>query len=100
MASGDNYSVFNNPYSARVKAMDKCFGEFIQFLKNSGLYDDSIVILTSDHGDSLGERGRWGHAYNVVPEVVRIPLIIHRPANLQSLTFDPDSPAFLTDITP
>lgn len=98
--AGENYPGFNNAYASRVKAMDKCFGEFIQFLKNNGLYDNSILVLTSDHGDSLGERGRWGHAYNVVPEVARVPLIIHLPPVMRDLSFDAAAPSFLIDITP
>ena len=97
---GESYPGFDAPYASRVKAMDKCFGEFIQFLKSSGLYDDSVIILTADHGDSLGERGLWGHAYNVVPEVVRIPLIIHLPTAMRSLAFDAAAPTSLIDITP
>jgi arylsulfatase A-like enzyme len=97
---GETYPGFDAPYASRVKAMDKCFGEFIQFLKSSGLYDNTIMILTSDHGDSLGERGRWGHAYHVTPEVARIPLIIHLPVAMRLLPFDQGPPAFLIDITP
>ncbi|HEY6249023.1 MAG TPA: sulfatase-like hydrolase/transferase [Candidatus Angelobacter sp.] len=97
---GENYPGFDAPYASRIRAMDKCFSAFIEFLKGSGLYENSIVILTADHGDSLGERGLWGHAYNVVPEVVRVPLIIHLPEPMRSLSFDPAAPIFLTDITP
>jgi len=97
---GESYPGFDAPYASRVKAMDKCFGEFIEFLKSSGLYDNSIVILTSDHGDSLGERGLWGHAYNVVAETVRVPLIVHLPPAMRSLSLDQNAPVFLTDITP
>ncbi|HLW55110.1 MAG TPA: sulfatase-like hydrolase/transferase [Candidatus Angelobacter sp.] len=97
---GGSYPGFEAAYASRVRRVDKCFGEFIQFLKSSGLYDSSIVILTADHGDSLGEKGRWGHAYNVVPEVARIPLIMHLPAGLQPPYVDQADPAFLTDITP
>ena len=98
--AGESYPGFDAPYASRVKALDKCFRAFIDFLKSSGLYENSIVILTSDHGDSLGEHGLWGHAYNVVPEVVRVPLIVHLPASMQSLSMDQAAPAFLTDITP
>lgn len=97
---GESYAGFDAPYASRIKALDKCFAAFIDFLKSSGLYENSIVILTSDHGDSLGEHGLWGHAYNVTPEVVRVPLIIHLPGSMQSLSIDQATPAFLTDITP
>jgi len=97
---GESYPGFYAPYASRVKGIDRCFGEFIQFLKNSGLYDNTIIILTADHGDSLGEQGQWGHAYHIAPELVRIPLIIHLPTAMKALSFDPTAPAFLTDITP
>lgn len=99
--AGESYPGFDAPYASRLKKLDACFGEFVRFLKAKGLYDNSIVILTSDHGDSLGEGGRWGHAYTLFPEIVRIPLLIHLPARLaESLSINPQGLAFLTDITP
>jgi hypothetical protein len=96
-----SYDGFYAPYSSRVERMDACFGEFIQFLKKQHLYDESVIVLTSDHGDSLGEEGHWGHAYTINPEVLRIPLIVHLPAQIRSkVTFDLKSLAFSADITP
>jgi hypothetical protein len=96
-----SYDGFYAPYSSRVERLDACFGEFIQFLKKRHLYDESIIVLTSDHGDSLGEDGHWGHAYTIYPEVLRIPLIVHLPAQLRGhVTYDPKSLAFSADITP
>jgi arylsulfatase A-like enzyme len=98
---GESYPGFHAPYATRVKDVDRCFGAFIAALKAEGLYDDSIVILTSDHGESLGEEGRWGHAYTMYPEIVRIPLIVHLPPAMRAgLTWDTRAVAFLTDITP
>jgi hypothetical protein len=92
---------FYRPYAARLKRLDACFGLFIQYLKDQGLYENSIVVLTSDHGDSLGDEGRWGHAYTVFPEVIRVPLIMHVPASiLGNLQTDTETVAFTTDITP
>jgi arylsulfatase A-like enzyme len=96
-----NYGRFYAPYASRVARMDACFGEFVQFLKSRGLYDQSLVILTSDHGDALGEDGRWGHAYTIFPEVVEIPLLVHLPRTLARKTaFDTKAVAFSADITP
>jgi hypothetical protein len=92
---------FQVPAAEAIQRMDRCFGGFVDFLKREGLYDDSIVILTSDHGDSLGEASRWGHAYTLVPEVIRTPLLIHLPAALRDrFTASVDDVAFSTDITP
>ena len=101
VAGGEEFPGFWAPYASRVKYMDACLGEFVAYLKARGLYDNSVVILTSDHGDALGEDGRWGHSYWVYPEIMKIPLIVHLPPRLQSrLTWDAKSVAFSTDITP
>ena len=95
------YDGFHAPYAARVRRFDGCFGGFIDDLKARGLYDQSIIVLTSDHGDSLGEEGRFGHAYTIYPEVLQVPLVVHVPPALRQ-RFDsaPDALAFTTDITP
>ena len=96
-----DYSGFNASYASRVRRMDACFGEFVDDLKARGLYEESIIILTADHGDSLGEEGRMGHAYTIFPEVIQVPLLMHLPEALRS-TFSakPSAIAFTSDITP
>ncbi len=95
------YPGFDAAHASRLKRLDGCFGGFIDDLKARHLYDDSVVILTSDHGDSLGEEGRWGHAYTLFPEVLQVPLIVHLPEQLRE-RFDTDlsEPSFTADLTP
>jgi membrane-anchored protein YejM (alkaline phosphatase superfamily) len=84
-----------------LRRMDAAFGEFVEFLRQRGLYDNSIIILTADHGDSYGEFGRWGHSDFLFPEVIRIPLIVHLPQPMREhFVWDAKQPAFTTDITP
>jgi hypothetical protein len=84
-----------------IRLMDRAFGEFVHFLKDRGLYDNSIIVLTSDQGDAYGEFGRYGHSDFLVPEVVRIPLIIHLPPRLrEKVAWDPEQIAFTLDLTP
>ncbi|MBL8138412.1 MAG: sulfatase-like hydrolase/transferase [Acidobacteria bacterium] len=98
---GRAYDAFYPPYASRVRRFDECFGGFVNDLKAKGLYDDSLIVLTSDHGDSLGEEGRWGHAYTLYPEVVQVPLVVHLPAYARAgLETDAAQLAFTTDITP
>ena len=98
---GESYPGFYEHYASQVSRMDECFGEFVEYLKARKLYDDSIIVLTSDHGDSLNEEGRWGHNYWMFPEIIRIPLIIHLPSKLQKgVVWDAKAIAFSTDITP
>jgi arylsulfatase A-like enzyme len=96
-----SYGDYYAPYASRLRQLDGCFGNFVDYLKVEGLYDASVVILTSDHGDSLGEGGRFGHAYTIFPEILRIPLIMHVPISLTvGLGVDETGLTFSTDITP
>jgi hypothetical protein len=84
-----------------VHWVDKCLGEFFNYLKQRGLYDNSIIIVTSDHGDATGEFGRTSHSTSIWPEVMRVPLIIHLPPKMrENLVYDDTRISTLTDITP
>ena len=95
-----SYGNFYAPYASRVRRFDACFGEFIDDLKARGLYDQSLVVVTADHGDSLGEQGRMGHAYTIFPEILQVPLIVHLPSAWAGFRADTSAPAFTTDLTP
>lgn len=97
--AGD-YAGFNGPYASRIRRLDAGFGAFIAALRDLGMYEDSLVILTSDHGDSLGEDGRFGHAYTIFPEILRIPMIVHLPAWLRDRPHDDRAIAVSTDLAP
>ena len=97
---GKTYPGFEPPYAWRVERMDGCFGRFIDRLKQLGLYDRSLVVLTSDHGELVGEDGRWGHSYHMFPEVIQVPLLMHLPDALRASIVDPHAASLLTDITP
>ncbi len=90
---------FHVPYAMALRDLDVCFGNFIDQLKLNNLYDKSMIILTSDHGDSLGEEGRFGHAYTIFPEIMRIPLLIRLPKSMQEQNPRQDI-TFSTDIAP
>jgi arylsulfatase A-like enzyme len=47
-----------------------------------GLYDESLVIVTSDHGDLLGQHGQMGHGFHLFQGEIRIPLIVTRNARV------------------
>jgi hypothetical protein len=97
---GKAYEGFEAPYAWRVEQMDECFGAFIDRLKRLGLYDRSLIVLTSDHGELIGEDGRWGHSYHMFPEVVQIPLLLHLPASIPPGSVNTDALSLSTDIVP
>lgn len=92
---------FNPRIALAMHQTDQCIGDLLSYLKSHGLYDDSIIVLTSDHGDATGELGRRAHSYLIYPEVMHVPLIVHLPKSMRSkLTYNPDRISTLTDITP
>lgn len=100
VVDGADYTGFYAPYASRVRQIDAAFGRFIAALRELNLYDDSIVVFTSDHGDSLGEDGRFGHAYTIYPEILRIPIIVHLPTWLRDRPRDVSGVTLSTDLTP
>ena len=92
---------FNNRIAYEVHQVDGCLGSFLAFLKAHSLYDNSLIILTSDHGDATGEFGRTSHSLSIYPEVMRVPLIVHLPRQMQGKFLHDDTHlSALTDITP
>jgi arylsulfatase A-like enzyme/Flp pilus assembly protein TadD len=71
-----------SPYDAEVTAADRGVGRLIETLRDAGALDDTIVIVTSDHGESLGEHGEATHAIFVYDATVRVPLIVRYPRTL------------------
>lgn len=100
-ASGWDRPGFNRRLSNEVHQVDDCMGGFISGLKSRGMYDNSIIILTSDHGDATGEFGRRTHSHIIYPEVMHVPLIIHLPKSMRAkLVADPEQISTLTDVAP
>lgn len=94
-------SGFSQRISLEVHQVDDCLGAFLNNLKRRGLYDNSIIILTSDHGDATGEFGRFSHSTSIYPEIMRVPLLIHLPLSMRNqVVFDDTRISTLTDITP
>jgi len=66
-------------YDSEIALTDFYVGKMLESLKKNGLYDDSIIIITADHGEELGEHGRLGHGMGLYNEVTNIPLLIKLP---------------------
>jgi arylsulfatase A-like enzyme len=66
-------------YAAEVQYVDKYLGELWKKLEGLGLLKNTIVILTSDHGEGLKTHGNLGHVERLYQETVRVPFIIYYP---------------------
>jgi hypothetical protein len=95
------YPGFQPSAANELLRFDDCFGRFISYLKSRGLYDNSIVVLTADHGEAYGEFGHISHAHGLYPSTLRIPLMIHLPKAMRNrYYYDPQAVAFNMDVTP
>jgi phosphoglycerol transferase MdoB-like AlkP superfamily enzyme len=59
--------------------LDKLIGELYQELENLGLADDTLVVITGDHGEAWGQHGTWIHGDSVYQEEIHVPLILLCP---------------------
>jgi choline-sulfatase len=87
-------------YDAQVEYVDQVLGRFRQRLVQSGWWDRSLVVLVSDHGESLGEHGESSHGYFIYQSTVWVPLIIHWPAGAPNYPARTNQPAGLIDVAP
>jgi arylsulfatase A-like enzyme len=69
-------------YDAAVAYADAALGEFLDLFDTLGLRDDTIFVITSDHGEPLLEHGEFRHGVSLYEEVVRIPLIMLLPERM------------------
>jgi arylsulfatase A-like enzyme len=70
-------------YLAGVRAFDEDMGRFFTFLRNNGLYDRSLIIITSDHGEEFREHGQFIHS-QTYDETIAVPLLVKFPRNQHS----------------
>ncbi|MCI0602667.1 sulfatase, partial [bacterium] len=66
-------------YLSEVQYVDDQIGRLMNELKKKQIYDRSLIILTSDHGEEFWEHGGFEHAHTVYNELLRVPLIIKLP---------------------
>lgn len=70
---------YTNAYAGEVAFVDDEIGNLFSFLKKNNLYDNSLIIIIGDHGESLGEHGENGHGYFLYNTTLKIPFIIKFP---------------------
>jgi arylsulfatase A-like enzyme len=68
-------------YDAEIAGNDRALGNFLNRLKELGHYDDTLLILSSDHGEEFYEHGAWTHRLSLHSEVLEVPLILRFPGD-------------------
>ncbi len=73
-------------YDAEIAYTDYCIGQLLTSLADWKVLDHTIVIITADHGEFMGERGLGGHAFGVGEALLHVPLIISYPPAVRAGT--------------
>ena len=66
-------------YDSNVSYDDDLLGQLVEKLKSWGIYDQTMIIVTADHGDELWEDGRVGHGGSERETLLHVPLLVHYP---------------------
>lgn len=74
----------NAPYDGEVAYVDEIVGRLLAFLRDEGLEAKTVILLTGDHGESLGEHGELTHGFLAYNSTLCIPLIIAMPGRKPS----------------
>ena len=80
--------------------MDQQIGHLLAHLKEVGLYDDALLVVTSDHGEEFQDHGGWTHGSTLYNELIRVPLIVKYPSTTAETSGRIDTPVSLVDLLP
>ncbi len=85
-------------YVAEIEYFDDWLGDVVDALHRSGMWDRSVVVFWSDHGEEFWEHERWGHGQSLHNELLHVPLMIHLPG--QTVGQRVAQPVSLLDVAP
>jgi arylsulfatase A-like enzyme len=86
-------------YDAEVLYMDHHLGRLLDGLRERGLFDPAVIVVTADHGELLGEHGRLGHGLSLTQQELHVPFLLKTPRGGRRPARS-DLPVQLTDVLP
>jgi len=79
----DNADFYVNRYDRSIRFVDRLIGNFWIDLEEAGFASNTLLVVTSDHGEGLGDNGVFAHEYFFYDFLVRVPLIMHSPNRIR-----------------
>jgi len=74
-----DFELLGTLYDGEIAQLDALVGALLDRLEAAGVLDDSVLILTSDHGENFGEHGHFRHIFSLYHDTVRVPLVVVLP---------------------
>ena len=94
---GNNYSE-RNKYDTEIAYVDFQISRLLEEMSQRAARESTIVVFVSDHGESLGEHGYWGHGRHLYEPTLHIPMGITWPGRIEPQVVE--APALITDLAP
>jgi len=71
----------NAPYNGGIANVDDIVGKLLDHLRSQGLYDNALIVVAADHGESLGDHGELTHSIFLYDATIHVPLLFKLPGN-------------------
>jgi len=71
----------NAPYNGGIAYVDATVGKLLDYLRDQGLYDNALIAVAADHGESLGDHGELTHSIFLYDATIHVPLLLRLPGN-------------------
>jgi len=88
----------DSPYAGEIAHVDAAIGTILETLRRLGVYDQTLIVVVGDHGESLGEHGESRHGYFVYQPTMRVPLVVRGPGGARGVRIV--EPVSLADVFP
>lgn len=95
--TADDAARVREGYEGAIAYQDAMFGELVAGLKARGLYERAWIVVVADHGENLGEEGRFGHGELLTPAELHVPLYIRGPGFTPRVI---NAPVSILDVLP
>jgi len=97
LKEADRYSR-SDRYDTEIAFVDNSIGALLHNLENLDLLQETVIVFASDHGESLGEHGYWGHGRHLYEPTLRVPMSITWPGHISPRRIA--APALIIDLVP
>ena len=80
--TASDLAILSDLYDGEIAYVDRRLGEVFDLMRSLGLLDDTVVVVTSDHGENIGDHGLMDHRMSVDATLLHVPLLVRYPARV------------------
>jgi len=82
--SDSDFAALETLYEAELRYLDRRLGELFEYLAETNTLDETMIVVTSDHGENLGDHGLMDHQYCLYDTLLHVPLVVHYPDSVST----------------